>query len=172
MIKNSPHVGAVAAQLAHAWCLNRRVALLACVDGRCRQVQETLMLRYGFWQDTMPKPADVKIQGLKPPTRVQLFEHASTTHPAHSFRLKTREGSRQAECVRCGLELKNLWRRQRLVACLELPCSKGYQFAVLGVHCTHEPFIDNRRVRCRRCHLRQSVHSFASCNRFSKVCAG
>ena len=50
--------------------------------------------------------------------------------------------------MRC---LNSLWRRQRLIACLELPCSKAYEFAVLGVQCTHEPFVDERKVRCRRC---------------------
>ena len=52
---------------ACAWCLIRRVAY---VEARCRKVQETLMLRHGFWQETMPKPADVKVHGPEPPTRV------------------------------------------------------------------------------------------------------
>ena len=34
-------------------------------------------------------------------------------------------------------DLNRSW-RQRLIACLELPYSKGHQFAALGIHCTHD----------------------------------
>ena len=163
--------GDVAAQLAKHWCLKDRVTLLTTVDGRCRKVQEALIARYRFWHESLPKQA-MRKQGPKPPTRVQLVEHASVTHPAHSFRLNTKGSSRQAECVRCRLQVKSSWRRSRLQACLKVPCSGGYQFAVLGVHRTHEPYVDGGRLRCRRCSVRQTVHSFACCNKFQKVCRG
>ena len=53
----------------------------------------------------------------------------------HLVRVRREHALNGSVCVRCGLELNSLWRRQSLIACLELPCSKGYQFAVLGVHC-------------------------------------
>ena len=163
--------GDVAPRLAKHWCLKDWVALLTTVDGRWRKVQEALMARGRFWHDSLPKQA-LRKQGPKPPTRVQLVEHAPVTHPAHSFRLNRKGSSRQAEMCAMRAPSPDSWRRFRLLDCLKLPCAGGFQFAVLGVHRTHEPYVDSGRVRCRRCSVRQAVHNFACCNKIQKVCRG
>ena len=44
----------------------------------------------------------------------------------------------QAECANCGLDIKAIWKRQRLLQVMELPCTRGHQLSLLGAHSTHE----------------------------------
>ena len=161
--------GEMAKSLALRGSLADRSQLLERVDARCWKVQAALIQRYEFWQKLTKIETLPHFQGPKPATKQQLIEFSPDTCTSHAFRL-SKGSSMRSECSRCGLDISSAWSKKRLVEAMQLPCTLGYQFSALGVHCSHNPVLDGGRVGCRQCGIRQPVHSFIGLNKFHRTC--
>ena len=79
-------------------------------------------------------------------TRVEIVKHASVTNKTPCFQPCGRGRSYRASCVRCGLLIQAGWKRDKLLEVIALPCSRGSHFLALGVHPSHQPYVDGHRA--------------------------
>ena len=164
--------GDVAQSRARVALLDVRVQILDVVYDRCWRIQSALIQHYAFWHGTMQGKPLSRMQGPKEATKAEIVQYAPQTSTTDSFQLCTRGSSVSCRCLRCGLLLQASWRRARLLQVMRLPCSFGWRFQELGIHASHEPFVDGTSIRCRQCKRSQHVHSFVSMNKFQNWCRG